>query len=75
MRIKRGTPVKIRTFLSKTFSKEDRNTIDDYWKLIGLCGIVIEEDNKGKVLVKFKKDLDDYHVANHDPIKKYIMDK
>jgi hypothetical protein len=32
MRIKRGTPVKLKTFPGKTFSKEDRNTIDDYWK-------------------------------------------
>ena len=68
MRIKKDTPVKLKTFLGKIFSKEYENTEDDYWKLIGLCGIVIGEDG-GKVLVKFNDNLNNYNVANHNPIK------
>jgi hypothetical protein len=61
--------VKLKTFLGKTFSKEDENTIDEYWKLIGLNGIIVDEDDDGKVLVKFEKDFDNYNIANHNPIK------
>jgi hypothetical protein len=68
VKITMNTPVKLKTFLGKTFSKEDENTMDDYWKLIGLNGTVIDEDN-GKVLVKFKNNIDDYNVSNHNPIK------
>jgi hypothetical protein len=72
MEIEMGTNVKLKTFHGKTFSKEYQNTIDDYWKLIGLTGTVIEENNidfPERVLVKFEKDLDAYKVANHNPIK------
>jgi hypothetical protein len=63
-----NTLVKLKTFIGKISSEEDKNTADDYWKLIGLNGIIIEEDDD-KVLVKFEKNLDDYNVANHNPIK------
>jgi len=69
MKITKNTPVKLKTFLGKTSSKEDKNTTNDYWKLIGLNGIVVDEDGGGKVLVKFEKDLDNYNVANHNSIK------
>ena len=43
---------------------------DDYWKLIGLKGTVIETGGRdGRVLVHFENELDLYQVANHNPIK------
>ncbi|UII20501.1 hypothetical protein [Fulvivirga ligni] len=41
---------------------------EDYWKLIGERGIVIEPGGK-RVLVKFECDLDSYGLENHNPIK------
>lgn len=66
----KSSRVILKTFLGKTFSEEDAGTVDDYWKLIGLKGIVIDTGGKdGRVLVDFEIDLDRYHVANHNPIK------
>ena len=54
---------------SKPAGKQVR-ACDDYWRLIGEKGIVIEEGGQDdRVLVRFEKDIDQYHVANHNPIK------
>ena len=55
--------------ISKPVEKQIR-ACDDYWKLIGLKGTIIETDShEGRVLVHFENELDPYQVANHNPIK------
>jgi hypothetical protein len=63
--------VKLKTFqgtLNPTNKIKDR---ENYWKLIGEKGIVIEEAdfNPEKLLVVFEKNLDDFNIENHNPIK------
>jgi len=52
-------------------SKNKNESNEDYWKLIGEKGIVINDNeiNDEKVLVLFDKNLDNFKVENHNPIK------
>ena len=68
MKITKNATVRLKTFHGKTFSKELENTIDDFWKLIGLNGMVADEENEN-VLVLFEENLDNFNVANHNRIK------
>uniref|UniRef100_UPI0040478455 hypothetical protein n=1 Tax=Flavobacterium sp. TaxID=239 RepID=UPI0040478455 len=47
------------------------NLRENYWKLIGEKGIVLDnaDFNPDKVLVLFDKNLDDFDLENHNPIK------
>jgi hypothetical protein len=63
MEIENGMYVLLKSFNGKQFSQKYKDTQDDYWKLIGLKGKIIEKDNinfKGRVLVLFDDDLDKY---------------
>lgn len=77
MKIKKNTQVKLKTFLGKYNSPNDVDKFDDFWKLIGQKGIVIEDKlvDKERVLVLFDKNLDDFQLANHNPIKNSLMIK
>jgi hypothetical protein len=77
MKIKENTPIKLKTFLGTTVSPDEVNKSDDYWKLIGQSGIVIDDNlaDKGRVLVLFSKNLNDFQLANHNPIKNSLMIK
>ncbi|WP_264550165.1 hypothetical protein [Flavobacterium sp. N2820] len=69
--MEKNTVIKLKTFkgtLKPTTKVKDR---ENYWKLIGEKGIVIDEAdfNPEKVLVVFEKNIDDFDLENHNPIK------
>ena len=69
--MEKNTAIKLKTFygtLKPTTKVKDR---ENYWKLIGEKGIVIDEAdfNPEKVLVVFEKNIDDFDFENHNPIK------
>lgn len=70
MRIEKGTPVKLKTFLGTFKSSKRVEESENYWKLIGESGKVIDdvEINDGRVLVLFNKNLNEFGVENHNPI-------
>jgi hypothetical protein len=70
MKMEKGALVIVKSFLGKKYSKKYKNTQDDYWKLIGRKGRIIEVDNVNKkILVLFLNDLEEYEIKNHNPIK------
>lgn len=70
MRIEKDTPVKLKTFLGTLTSSKKIEERENYWKLIGEKGKVIDdtEINNGRVLVLFDKNLNEFGVENHNPI-------
>jgi hypothetical protein len=61
--------VRLKTFLGTLAAGKKINACDDYWKLIGEKGKVVDDElYNGRVLVLFKKNLDIFEVANHNPI-------
>ena len=67
--LEKGTIVKLKTFLGKTIAPKRTVSWDNYWKLIGEKGKVIDKLNdNGRVLILFERNLDDFKVANHNPI-------
>jgi hypothetical protein len=77
MKIRKNTPVRLKTFLGTNNPTVEIDKSDDYWKLIGQSGIVINDNltDKERVLVLFDKDLDDFQLANHNPIRNSLMIK
>ncbi len=71
MRIQKNTPVKLKTFLGTVNAPNDVEISENYWKLIGQSGTVIDDQllDKGKVLILFKRNLDELGLENHNPIK------
>ena len=69
--IKKNTEVKLKSFLGTLTSEKKIFDDENYWKLIGEKGKVIDnvEINDGRVLVLFNNNLDDFKVINHNPIK------
>ena len=57
--------------------KNEIQNDNDYWKLIGEKGKVINDDaiSEERVLVLFDKNLDDFKVANHNPINNSLWIK
>jgi hypothetical protein len=70
MNIKYNTTVVLKSFLGLVNRPEDVSTKEDYWKLMGKSGIVIDlsEDYK-KALLLFDQNLDDLSLENHNAIK------
>lgn len=71
LNVKYSTPVILKSFLGLVNSpEEDVCSKEDYWKLIGKRGIVIDlsEDHK-KALLLFDQNLDDLLLENHNAIK------
>jgi len=70
MQFTKGTKVKLKTFLGKANPTKGTNPQDNYWKIIGQRGEIIEDtlNYNDRVLVLFEKDLDQFEVANHNPI-------
>lgn len=63
--------VKLKTFHGTLTSPNKVDEKEDYWVLIGEKGVVLDyaDFNPEKVLVLFEKNLDDFNVENHNPIK------
>ena len=77
MHILKNSRVRLKTFQGLSKSTHDVDDNDNYWKLIGQCGTVIDNelDDIEKVLVLFDVDLDIFQLANHNPIKNSLMIK
>ena len=69
--IRINTEVKLKSFLGTLTSKKKIFDDENYWKLIGEKGKVIDnvEINNGRILILFENNLDDFNVINHNPIK------
>jgi hypothetical protein len=62
--------VTLRKFLGTTKAPKDTLEKENYWKLIGERGKIINDpENQDQVLVLFDSNLDDYNLENHNPIK------
>lgn len=70
MRIEKDTPVRLKSFLGTLTSSEKVNENENYWKLIGETGKVVEDERikNGRVLVLFKNNLNDFNLENHNQI-------
>ena len=69
MTFKKGSKVKLKTFLGELTAKKRTDPINDYWKIIGQRGEIIDDDfYNERILVLFENDLDQFGVANHNPI-------
>lgn len=77
MRIIKDTPVILKTFLGKLTPSEKVQEKENYWKLIGEKGKVIDDIEiiNGRVLVLFNKNLDEFGIENHNPIKNSLWIK
>lgn len=72
-----NTSIKLKSFLGTITSKEQVANRDNYWKLIGEKGkiIDIDENNNDRYLVLFDKNLNDFEIENHNPIKNSLWIK
>lgn len=76
MKINKDTEVVLKSFLGTLTPTKKIFDDENYWKLIGQKGIVIDDEtNNGRVLVLFKNNLDDFNVINHNPIKNSLWIK
>jgi hypothetical protein len=75
MSIENHTKVKLITFLGTLSPKKKIKSREDYWKLIGENGEVIDNqiNHDGRVLVLFDKNLNDFEIENHNPIKNSLL--
>ena len=75
MKIRINTPVKLKSFLGLYSSQEKVDESEDFWKLIGHSGTVIDDTllDSNRVLVRFDKNLADLQLANHNPKNNSLM--
>ena len=68
--------VTLKTFLATRKPKKDTLERENYWKLIGERGKIIDgNETNDRVLVLFERNLDDYQVENHNLIKNSLWIK
>jgi hypothetical protein len=67
----------LKSFLGTVEPMENTSDRENYWKLIGEKGKIIDdrEINDGRVLVLFQNNLDDFGLENHNPIKNSLWIK
>lgn len=75
MKISINSPVVLSTFLGKLNCETEINESENYWKLIGQVGRVLEVVDKNTVLVQFYNNLSDFKIENHNPIKNTLIIK
>ncbi|MDI1256552.1 MAG: hypothetical protein PSV16_10665 [Flavobacterium sp.] len=71
MQTENNINIKLKSFKGTLLPKYKVSESENYWKLIGETGKVIDdlENHDGRVLVLFDKNLDKFKVENHNPIK------
>lgn len=71
MDFKIDTLVKLKTFRGLVSCPENVDDRENYWKLIGLRGRIIDsqELSEGRILVLFEQMLNDFTVENHNPVQ------
>jgi hypothetical protein len=68
--------VTLKSFLGTTEAKKFTEERENYWKLIGKKGKVIDvHQENDKVLVHFEINLDDMNLENHNTIKNSLWIK
>lgn len=68
--------VRLKTFLGTREPNKDTWERENYWKLIGASGKVIDVNEiSEQALVLFERNLDDYQVENHNPVKNSLWIK
>ena len=68
--------VTLKSFLGTTTPKKPIEGRENYWKLIGQQGRIIDhQENDDRVLVLFDKNLDEFEIENHNPIKNSLWIK
>jgi len=77
MTIQNNSIVRLRSFLGTLTPEKKIKPNEDYWKLIGEKGTVIDsnENHDGRVLVSFDNDLDKFSLENHNPVKNSLLIK
>ena len=77
MKIKNNVTVKLKSFSGSLEPTKQVKPKENYWKLIGEKGKVIDalENDNGRILVLFEKDIDDFELENHNPIKNSLWIK
>ena len=77
MKIEKNTEIKLKSFLGTLKPEKNTKNHNNYWKLIGEKGKVIDdiENYNGRVLILFTKNLDEFEVENHNPIKNSLWIK
>lgn len=75
--MKNNTLIKLKTFNGTQQPESDVLENENYWKLIGETGSVIDctENYDGRVLVLFDKELDELGLENHNPVKNALWIK
>ncbi len=64
-----GSRVKLKTFLGESHPPKDCDPRENYWKLIGQAGQVIEDiPQSDRVLVVFENSLSAFGLHCHNPI-------
>jgi hypothetical protein len=72
----KDTIVILKTFLGTTTPNKETVEAENYWKLIGQKGKVIDEHGSNdRVLVLFESNLDDYQLENHNPTRNSLWIK
>jgi len=77
MKIEKNTVIKLKSFLGTLKPEKNIKDYNNYWKLIGEKGKVIDEieNENGRILILFDKNLDEFKVENHNPIKNSLWIK
>lgn len=66
----------LKSFLGSIKPKSKPEARENYWKLIGEKGEVIDTgENDNRLLVLFESNLDDYQLENHNPIRNTLWIK
>jgi len=58
----------LNTFLGTKSSTDKVDDRENYWKLVGQRGTILERKNN-RVLVKFDCKIDQFELENHNPVK------
>lgn len=68
--------VTLQSFLGTTEPTKGTSENENYWKLIGAKGRIIDDQKiNDRVLVLFEINLDDYKLENHNPTKNSLWIK
>ncbi|MCF8278245.1 MAG: hypothetical protein K9J17_16070 [Flavobacteriales bacterium] len=66
--------VRLKSFLGTQSSPTSVDENENYWKLVGKTGEVLDSEvGADKVLVQFDDNLDDFGLENHNAIKNSLM--
>jgi hypothetical protein len=68
--------VVLKSFLGTTKPGQNTEERENYWKLIGEKGKIVDDHgSNGRVLVLFDSNLDDFQLENHNPIRNALWIK